>query len=459
MYPSKLQPVSFFLFSLFSPRVFISLSSFEKMLYDQGQLAVAYLEAYQVSRDPLFSAVANDILAYVNTNLRDEMGGFYCAEDADSKETHGATEAIEGAFYAWTYDDLLAVLDETEELPLFAFRYGVEKTGNVPAETDIQGELAGKNILFEKHTLAETAKLAGKSEEETRALLDSCRKKVYQQQQQRPRPNLDDKIITAWNGLVISAFCKAHQILGDAGHLATAVAAAEFFWETMYDQATKVLYRSYRHGHSTIEGYSDDYAYFIQALLDLYESTFDEKWLRWATDLQQTQDSLFWDSQAYGYFSCKANDPAIIVRMKEDSDGAEPSANSVSALNLFRIASLLDDSAMAEKANLVFVANSSTLQQSPSSLSFMASVLLIYLRSSFHILIVGEKDHPDTKKMLDAVNRHYIPNRILMSVPPFSSLALQTLTSFFCSPLFSQSHTGWWIPRRVGRVCCRRTTL
>lgn len=387
------------------------------MLYDQGQLALAYLDAFQVSRDPVFGKVADDILTYVTRRLRDERGGFYCAEDADSKETPESPKAIEGAFYAWSYAELQGLLTD-QEFGAFVFRYGVEKAGNVPHESDIQGELRGKNVLFEKHTIAETAKHAGQSEDQTEALLDSCREKLWRFQQERPHPNLDDKIVTAWNGLMISAFCKAHQVLGNPRYLEIALQAAEFFWEVMYDQGTRLLLRSYRHGPSTIHGFADDYAFLIQALLDLYESTFDERWLRWARDLQATQDSLFWDPVGFGYFSSSGEDPSIIVRMKDDSDSAEPSSNSVAALNLFRLSSLLDDSALAEKINLTFSASATTLQQSPSSVAFMTSALSIYLHSSFHILIVGERDQPDTAQLVAAVNRHYIPNRIVMVVDP-----------------------------------------
>src|SRR6058998_1984293 len=246
---------------------------FEKMLYDQAQLAVAYLDAFQITRDRQYAAVARDILDYVARDMTSKEGGFFSAEDADSPVVaagadrgHGGTK--EGAFYIWTKKEIDDALGDVAEI--FDYHYGVQSHGNAPEGSDPHDEFRGKNILIERHTIAETAQRFKKNEQEIAGLLAKSREKLFSIRAKRPRPHLDDKIIAAWNGLMISAYARTAQVLDDARYLETATRAATFLRANLYDPSRKILFRNYRGSRSDIEAFADDYAFVIQGLLDLY---------------------------------------------------------------------------------------------------------------------------------------------------------------------------------------------
>src|SRR5256714_680359 len=303
---------------------------FEKMLYDQAQLAVAYLDAFQITHELLFEEVARDILDYVRHEMTAKAGGFFSAEDADSIVPENPAKKAEGAFYVWDNKEIDAALGPSAEI--FNFHYAVKPGGNVPPGGDPHGEFTAKNILIELGSLAATARHFEKDEAEVRQILADSRAKLFELRAKRPRPHLDDKIITAWNGLMISAFAKAAQILGDGRYLEVATRAVKFLRSELYDESGKVLFRNYREGRSAVEGFADDYAFLIQGLLDLYEASFEAHWLRWAIELQETQDRLFFDNKRGGYFTGAGNDPSILLRLREDNDSAEPAASSVAAV-------------------------------------------------------------------------------------------------------------------------------
>jgi uncharacterized protein YyaL (SSP411 family) len=301
---------------------------FEKMLYDQAQLATAYLDAFQITREAIFESVARDILDYVRRDMTAAGGGFFSAEDADSPVVAGVGDAghsrnAEGAFYVWSKAEIDSALGSHSGV--FDFHYGVLPEGNAPADSDPLGEFNRKNILIERHTIAETAKQFHKSEDEVRRALERSRANLLALRVKRPRPHLDDKIITAWNGLMISAFARAAQIFDDADYLKAGTRAATFAREHLYDESGRVLARSYREGRG-VEGFADDYAFLIQGLLDLYEASFELSWLKFAIELQETQDRLFLDNKRGGYFGSAGQDSSILLRMKEDNDSAEPAA-------------------------------------------------------------------------------------------------------------------------------------
>src|SRR5213594_2379818 len=323
---------------------------FEKMLYDQAQLAVAYLDAFQITRDTQYESVVRGVLDYVARDMTSKEGGFFSAEDADSPVVagigdpgHGKT--AEGAFYVWTKKEIDAALGDAAEI--FDFHYGVQAHGNAPEGSDPHDEFRGKNILIERHTISETAQRFKKKEEEIAKFLAQSREKLFAIRVKRPRPHLDDKIIAAWNGLMISAYARAAQVLDDSRYLEIATRAANFLGRNLYEQKSKLLYRNYREGRSDIEGFADDYAFVIKALLDLYEASFDIEWLKLATELQETQDRMFFDEKNGGYFSTSGKDQSVFLRMKDDNDGAEAAASSVAALNLLRLAQFRDDPAAA----------------------------------------------------------------------------------------------------------------
>ncbi len=371
---------------------------FEKMLYDQAQLAVAYLDAFQITHDPEFETVARDILDYVRRDMTSKEGGFFSAEDADSLLEAGKTEHAEGAFYVWTKKEVDDSLGENARI--FDFRYGVEEAGNAPPGSDPQGEFRGKNILIERHDIAETAKEFKKSDDEIRASLKDARETLFALRAKRPRPHLDDKIITAWNGLMISAFARAASVLDDAAYLKSATRAAEFIRTNLYDESAKTLVRNFRGGRGTVAGFAEDYAFVIQGLLDLYEAGFDVRWLKFATELQQTQDRIFLDKKNGGYFSTSGEDKSVLLRMKEDNDGAEPSSNSVAALNLLRLAQLRDADEYRERGEQTIKAFAGILGRAPTALPQMLVAFDYSLGKPRQIVIAGESNKTDTKKLL-----------------------------------------------------------
>jgi uncharacterized protein YyaL (SSP411 family) len=385
---------------------------FEKMLYDQAQLAVAYLDAFQITQDRQFESVARDILDYVARDMTSKDGGFFSAEDADSLIENGKPEHAEGAFYVWTKKEIDAALGEAAEI--FNFHYGVQPDGNTPVGSDPQGEFRGKNILIQRHTTTETAQHFKKSEDEVLQSLARSREKLLSVRAKRPRPQLDDKIIASWNGLMISAYARAAQVLNEPRYLESAMCAAKILRTQLYDDSHKTLFRNYRGGRSEVEGFADDYAFVIQGLLDLYEASFDVGWLRFAIELQETQDRLFLDDKSGGYFSTSGRDKSVVLRMKDDNDSAEPAASSVAALNLLRLAQFRDDKQMEERGKKTISAFSATLARFPSAMPQMLVALDFSLNKPRQIVVAGKPDAPETKALLAQVHRLFLPNKILL---------------------------------------------
>jgi hypothetical protein len=405
-------------FHRYSVDAFWHVPHFEKMLYDQAQLAAAYVDAFQLSREELFEEIARDTLDYVHRDMTSKDGGFFSAEDADSfipeagMGDSGHGKKAEGAFYVWSKEEIDSALGVDAEV--FNFHYHVKPGGNVTPGGDPHGEFTGKNILIELGGVAATAKQFGKDEKEVRQLLAKARQSLLAVRAKRPRPHLDDKIITAWNGLMISAFSRAAQVLGDPGYLEAARRAATFLRAQLYDPSRKVLFRNYREGRSAVEGFADDYAFLIQGLLDLYEASFDVGWLRFAVELQETQDKLFFDRERGGYFSGAGNDPSILLRLKEDNDSAEPAASSVAALNLLRLAQIRNDGSLYARAEKTIQAFSPQIGHFPSAMPQMLVAFDLTLSDPRQIVIAGERDGGDTAALVAEVHRHFLPHKILL---------------------------------------------
>ncbi|MEY2497699.1 MAG: hypothetical protein QOD12_1255 [Verrucomicrobiota bacterium] len=408
---------------------------FEKMLYDQAQLAVAYLEAFQITREPLFERVARDILDYVRRDMTAKEGGFFSAEDADSEipgaavsdrppdvSSVGAEGSVgdhrpplqkrEGAFYVWSKEEINSALGSPAEI--FNYHYGVKPDGNVPPGGDPHAEFTGKNILIELQTIAETAAHFQKEEAEVYDVLAKARATLLELRSKRPRPHLDDKIITAWNGLMISAYARGAQVLDEPAYFKAATQAAIFVRTQLYDESKNALVRNYREGRSEVEGFADDYAFVIQGLLDLYEASFDVRWLRFAIELQETQDRLFLDEELGGYFSGTGKDASILLRLKENNDSAEPAASSIAALNLLRLAQFRDEQRWRERAEQTIAAFSPQISHFPSAMPQMLVALDFSLSKPCQIVVAGKRDAPETRALLAEVHRHFLPNKVLM---------------------------------------------
>ncbi|CAN5202791.1 thioredoxin domain-containing protein [soil metagenome] len=399
-------------FHRYSVDTYWHIPHYEKMLYDQAQLAIAYLDAARLAGDESFRDTARDILAYVSRRMTHPDGGFYSAEDADSLRSENADHKTEGAFYIWEKQEIDKLLGN--EAPLFNFVYGVEADGNAPDGSDPHGDLAGTNTLIRRHNASRAAEKFDISVEAAKTRLAEARRTLFEAREKRHHPHRDEKILTAWNGLMISAYARAYQDLGDRQFLTAAASAAGFIRKNLYDNERGVLLRSYLDGPAAIDGFASDYAFLIQGLLDLYEAGFDHRWLAWADALQAKQDELFWDDAGGGYFASSGKDPSVLLRSKELHDGAEPSENSVAALNLQRLGAMLDQPERLERLQILLRAFTGQLGQAPTAAPLKLVALDAARSKPAQVVIAGDPASADTRAMLDIVRRHPRPHQVVL---------------------------------------------
>jgi uncharacterized protein len=403
---------------------------FEKMLYDQAQLVLAYLEAAQASGERFYAEVAEDTLIYVLRDMTDEKGGFYSAEDADSVPPGGGRKS-EGAFYLWTADEIDALLGP--DASVVKLRFGIEPTGNAPA--DPQGEFTGKNLLFVAHSIDEIASSTGKNPAEVEQILSRARVQMFRAQLERPRPQRDDKVLTAWNGLMIAAFARMARVLCGLGndgqdaaapYLHAAVRAAAFAREHLWDAPSRTLLRRYRDGHAEIPGYAEDYAYLTFGLLELFQADANPAWLEWAIELQHRQDELFWDDTNGGWYGTTGQDPSVLLRMKEDYDGAEPTASSVSVLNLLVLSHLVEDPAWAARIERTLRFFGTRLEQMGRAVPMMAAALSVWTAGPQQIVVVMPNASltADDARLVRVVAERYLPFAITVMLTSERRLAL-----------------------------------
>jgi len=395
---------------------------FEKMLYDQAQLALAYAEAAQLSGDPFYVEVAEDTLAYVEREMTDPDGGFYSAEDADSLDTAPDQSAgdgphkREGAFYLWRADEVDALLGD--DAAIVKMRHGIESGGNAPQ--DPQQEFTGKNILYVARGIDDITRQTGKTRDEIITILNETRVKMFLARMKRPRPERDDKILTAWNGLMIAAFARVARVLDAESYRQTARRAAAFIRERMWRADSRTLLRRYRGGHAEIDAYAEDYAYLIFGLLELFQADADPIWLEWAIALQQRQDELFWDDAAGGWFSTTGQDPSVLLRMKEDYDGAEPTPSSVSVLNLLLLSHLVENPVWPDRIERTLRYFATRLEQAGRAVPMMAAALSTHTAGVQQIVIVdpqaGAGQTSGGEALARAVAREYLPFAIVLRV-------------------------------------------
>jgi hypothetical protein len=386
---------------------------FEKMLNDQAQLACVYVEAWQVTGDPAFEATARDTLDYVLRDLTDPAGGFYTAEDADSAVAASPGTHAEGAFYVWTTSEVEAVVGP-KSYPLVCHALGIEPGGNVPP--DISHEMPGDNIPYRAHTPAECAARFGLGLPEARSMLDTSLHLLREARAKRPRPFRDEKVLAGWNGMAISAFARASQAFGDPNYAEAAVRAAGFLRSNLFDPATGRLSRSFCIGARDAHGFAEDYAFVVQGLLDLYEATFDVRWLGWAAQFQETQNLLFWDPAGGGYFSNADGDASVLLRLKDANDGAEPSANSISIRNLVRLSVLLRRDPWRKLAADTLASFGPDLDRSPTGLPMMIAAAGWLEGTPKEILVVGGADAGDTALLVAEARRRFLPRHVLIRI-------------------------------------------
>ena len=390
---------------------------FEKMLYDQAQLAIVFLEAGQATGGGALIQVAEDTIAYVMREMTHPDGGFYSAEDADSLPPGGGAGArkAEGAFYLWTASEIDSLLGRDSDI--VKRRFGIESAGNAPQ--DPMGEFNGRNIPYLQQDVGEIARLTNRRTDQVAGALSVCRRRLFDARAERQRPHLDDKVLTAWNGLMIAALARAGHVLDGAAATRSrdaASGAASFLRRYLWDGDRRVLCRRFRNGQVSIDAYAEDYAYLIWGLLELFQVTGDVTWFDWATELQTRQDALFWDETAGGWFATTDADPSVLFRVKEDYDGAEPSASSVTVGNLLTLAHLTGDTSMTAKIERTLGRLANRLTQAARVVPMMMASLVGYHAEPIQVVILGDSEADDTRALERVVAAHYLPFSVRLMV-------------------------------------------
>ena len=370
------------------------LPHFEKMLYDQAMLTLAYTEAYQITNNQLYKDTAEEILYYVQRNMTDKRGGFYSAEDADS-------EGEEGLFYLWTIDEIKNILSNVES-ELLINTYGLNKEGNYDDEAT--GNRTEKNILYLKEPINNI---------ELKNRLNQIIKKLYQARKKRIHPLKDDKILTDWNGLMIAAYAKAGDVFNSDDYIQQAEKSAQFILKNLTDNNGRLLKR-YRDGNAGVDAHLDDYAFFIWGLLELYEATFNVTYLSEAIQLSNIMVDEFWDVTNGGFFLGSENSEKLIVRAKTGYDGAMPSGNSVAAMNCSKLNRITGETKWAEISDKIFITFSNEIQQTPSGYASMVNAFLFNTDNPKEIVIVGSGKDSDTISAIEKIKSEYVPNKVII---------------------------------------------
>ena len=379
---------------------------FEKMLYDQAMLALAYIEAYQATGKRIYADTAKEIFTYVLRDMKSPEGAFYSAEDADS-------EGVEGKFYVWTEAEFRELFDQ-KEADLLARVFHVEKKGNFREETGAKS--AGNNIPYLGKSLTEISSDLGIPFSELKQRIDVARRKAFEVRQKRIHPHKDDKILTDWNGLMIAALAKGGQVFGEKSFEGEARHAADFIMSRMRDTNGRLLHR-YREGEAAIVANLNDYAFMMWGLLELYEAGFEVKYLKWALELHESLLEHFWDSSGGGFFFTPDDGEDLLVRKKEVYDGAIPSGNAVAMHNLLRLARLTGRAEFDEQASRISKAFSGQVDQFPSGYTQFLSSLDFGIGPSYELILADPSQNDGAKEMIEAFRTRYLPNLVVIYRP------------------------------------------
>ncbi len=383
---------------------------FEKMLYDQAQLAWAYLEgsqnagapgpAHDAERAQGYADTARGIFRYVMRDLTAPGGGFFSAEDADS-------EGVEGRFYVWTRRELDTVLGA--DAALFAAAYDVTAAGNFEH---------GASVLQRVHSDAALAETFGGTPPEIAARLARARETLFAVRSRRPRPHLDDKVLTAWNGIMISALARGARVLRESALTDAATRSANFLWEHLRDPGTGAMRRRFRDGEAAGAGQLDDYVYPALGFLDLYGATFDAVWIERSVLMMEQALERFGDDTDGTLFESPADDPHVRIRMKDDFDGAEIAGNSVAAWVLVTLAALLDREPWRQRAQRLLDTYAARLATNPIAMPRMLAAMDLAAAPPNHVVIAGDPEAADTRMLIREFDRRFLPRELLLVVPP-----------------------------------------
>ena len=371
---------------------------FEKMLYDNALLSRLYLHYYQVSRDEAARAVAEGILDYVVREMTSPAGGFYSTQDADS-------EGVEGKFFVWSLDEVKQLLAE-RDATLFVAYYNITSTGN----------FEGENIFNVTRELSEVAAAENVTVAELSAILGRARKTLFAAREKRVKPARDEKVLTAWNGLMLASFAEAAAILNRGDYLQVAKQNARFVLDNL--RRDGLLLRTYKDGQAKLNAYLEDYAFFIDGLVTLFEASGELQWLEGACALTATMIAEFWDDEEGGFFYTGRSHEDLIVRSKDFFDNATPAGNSVAAEVLLRIGLLTDNSDYQRRAATILRLMAATVQRYPSGFGRLLCALDFYLATPKEIAIMGEPGAAETRLLLDEIWKRYLPSKVVANAAP-----------------------------------------
>ena len=372
---------------------------FEKMLYDQALLTLAYVEAYQITGAGKFRLTAKETIDYLIRDLSSPEGGFYSAQDAD-------TEGEEGKFYLWTMDEVLDTLSPADA-DLAVHIYGLKQQGNFIES----GKQNGKNILHIAESLEELAPYKGLTLQELIARLHNIRDALFEARKKRLPPATDDKILTDWNGLMVAALAKAGTVLNEPKYLEAAMKTADFILGHMREDG--VLYHRYAKGERAVEGFLDDYAFFVYGLIELYDATFEAKYLQAAADLTKVMVTKFWDDKNGGFYQTQKNSDAAMPKMKQLYDGAVPSGNSVALHDLLWLVRLTNEPTYDTMVAQMTKTFAQEIEGAPEAYTFFLSALDFLIGISYSVTVVGDLKEKDTVEMLNAIRKHYLPSTVI----------------------------------------------
>jgi len=378
---------------------------FEKMLYDQALMAMAYTEAWQATGKMDYQTTARRVLSYVLRDMTAREGGFYSAEDADS-------EGEEGKFYVWTGAELKEVLGN-EDASFVTDVFNVQAGGNFADEAS--GNLSGRNILHLREPLARLAERTRHTEAEIRRKLGRAREKLFEAREKRTRPLRDDKILTDWNGLMIAAFAKAARAFEEPCYAEASSRCADFVLRRMLNDG-RLLHR-FRAEEAAITGHLDDYAFLVWGLIELYETTFDTRWLKAAREIHAKQVEDFLDEESGGFFFTADDAEELLVRRKDIYDGAVPSGNSVAMLNMLRLGRLTAEPEFERHAAALGRAFSGYVAQQPAAFTMLMCALDFANGPAFEVVIAGDPSSQDTKALISALRQPFVPNKVVLLRP------------------------------------------
>ena len=382
------------------------LPHFEKMLYDQALMALACVEAWQVTDDEEFARTAHEIFTYVLRDMTSPEGAFWSAEDADS-------EGEEGLFYLWTQSELRQVLGKEDgDLAIEAWK--VIEGGNFRDQAS--GQKTGDSILHFDEEPSATAARLGIEPDVFEGRMESIRSRLFEHREARIHPLKDDKVLTDWNGLMISAFARAGVAMNETRYVEAARRAGDFVLQHLVDDRGRLLKR-WREGEAAFDGMIEDYAFFVAGLIDLWEATFELRWLEHALALNQHMLDRFWDEEQGGLFSSPDDGEALIVRSKEIYDGAIPSGNSVAAMNLLRLARLTGETELEERSGEIFTAFGKNARKVPSQHTELMLAVDFAAGPAHEVVIAGDPAAEDTAAMLAALRRPFLPNKVVLLRP------------------------------------------